>query len=368
MIAPLFTLFLSVELGFEAFVIIQLCIYLSMFPYYPLCGIIHSFPHPGDAYIRLLILETSFQSLLFFFSIYASRLILFFAASEHFFCLWSHFERWIPHDIPAPACTLGFPYLCSGWWFDHLCRFFPSFVPRTLTLAHWFIIAGHLHWPKFCDGTNRTSNFKHITFAQSSQLDEDNRFQAGHWNFQLQPSLAQTTEVCSRFRIQFLVRMMNLALIWNTVSDLLLEKVAEDQRWVRRDPRCIIKWISFGSECFLMINGNGCSLYMGFRLHRSRQRTYAHMPAGCPNRLTLVRRCGNLAISLASQDLWWLSPSCNLSVSMPRSSSQCHSPILPVFYSLLHEKPLNSSIVIHSTNTCCFTHSILFGCSLAQMI
>ena len=50
------------------------------------------------------------------------------------------------------------------------------------------------------------------------------------------------TEVCERFRIQleFLLRIMNLTLIWNTISDLLLEKVTKNQRWVRRDP-CIIK-------------------------------------------------------------------------------------------------------------------------------
>jgi len=35
---------------------------------------------------------------------------------------------------------------------------------------------------------------------------------------------------------------------------------------------------------------NGRSLYMGFRLHRSRQWTYAHMPAGCPNQPTLIGR------------------------------------------------------------------------------
>jgi hypothetical protein len=122
---------------------------------------------------------------LFFFSIYAPRSILFFAASEKKVLPLVVLRKMDSSRYACP-CPFGFHVV------DDLIIYVDSFLPFSLapSLTHWLTITHYqscvldMHRPKcdHCDGTNRTSKSGHITFAQSSQLDENNRFQAGHWD------------------------------------------------------------------------------------------------------------------------------------------------------------------------------------------
>lgn len=83
-----------------------------------------------------------------------------------------------------------------------------------------------------------------------------NHFQACPWDFQSQPKFRGEIFKCAAvFRIQFLLRVMNLALIWNTVSDVPCKNVAES--WGGLDEGRVGS-VNDWSDVFVVRSANTC--------------------------------------------------------------------------------------------------------------